>query len=290
MEVTELCPKCGASRGHFYYNTLTGKAFCHKCGLKSDGWEKTNKLLKIKPVRTPRKKSEKYAIDIEQDTVSVSDKTAICGMTYLKLRGISEDTAKKYNIRFGNKEGVLQNRVIIPLTPDFKYYVARSIYDTDKMKYYSPAGTPKAELLFNIENIKGEYITLMEGVFDVLCSGQHDYAVAILGVYLSDHQLQLLKKFTGIMVWLDNDEVVKTKMHNINIAKHLKLRYPDKEIRVVFQWWGKDPGECPNREETVNNAVLYDFKFDIWYRLFGYKIPNELVGSTYRDTIMERMI
>ena len=86
---------------------------------------------------------------------------------YLKERGISKADIVKYNIGYC-EDGLYAGRVIIPSydeSGDLNYFVARSFYDDEKMKYKNPP-VSRDVIVFENQINWNEPITLVEGVFD----------------------------------------------------------------------------------------------------------------------------
>ena len=121
---------------------------------------------------------------------------------YLKSRGFAYKTIGKfYDVHFcveGNK--ICQDRLIIPIYYRGKMvgWQARAIYEVDWKqslfpKYYTAPGTPRREILYNIDNA-AKYKTgiIVEGVTDVWKVGPQ--AVCTFGANMTLDQQRLFKK------------------------------------------------------------------------------------------------
>ena len=102
---------------------------------------------------------------------------------YLKRRNISMDEVLKYNIGYC-EEGLYSGRVIIPSyneDSELNYFVARSFYEDEKMKYKNPP-VSKNVIMFENQINWDEPITLVEGVFDAMAVKRN--AIPILGKFI----------------------------------------------------------------------------------------------------------
>ena len=88
-------------------------------------------------------------------------------INYLKERGITQADIVKYNIGYCS-EGLYFGRVIVPSydeNGDLNYFVARSYYKEERMKYKNPP-VNRDVIVFDNQINWNEPITLCEGVFD----------------------------------------------------------------------------------------------------------------------------
>jgi len=100
-----------------------------------------------------------------------------------------------------------------------EYFVARDIFDTQKLKYKNPQSR-KAEIIFGEKFVDwSKPVVLTEGVFDALVLYN---AVPLLGSKISGHKKLLMKIFenkTPIILGFDEDDA--GKLANIEIGKYL---------------------------------------------------------------------
>lgn len=126
-------------------------------------------------------------------------------MRYFAGRLITEDSVKKFNLGYSEK----QDMVTIPVhSPDGIEvgFVGRSI---DGKDFKNTPGLPKSKILFNLHRIKtSSRVYVVESSFDAIRLDQCGFpAVATLGANVSNVQIDLLQKyFNDIIIIADNDE------------------------------------------------------------------------------------
>ena len=102
---------------------------------------------------------------------------------YLKQRSISMDEVLKYNIGYC-EEGLYSGRIIIPSyneDGELNYFIARSFYEDEKMKYKNPP-VSRNVIVFDNQIDWKEPITLVEGVFDSFSVKRN--VIPILGKFI----------------------------------------------------------------------------------------------------------
>jgi hypothetical protein len=145
---------------------------------------------------------------------------------YLKRRKISMDEVIKYNIGYC-EEGLYSGRVIIPSyneDSELNYFVARSFYEDEKMKYKNPP-VSRDVIVFDNQIDWNEPITLVEGVFDSFSVKRN--VIPILGKFIP----RTLKAKIGergvkeINILLDSDAVDDSTKHaNYFIKNGIKVK------------------------------------------------------------------
>jgi DNA primase len=134
------------------------------------------------------------------------------GMNYLKKRNISEKTAERYNLRWGD-HGKWENRIIIPICTDkgkLLTWAGRTIIKDLQPKTRKVGGRSSLFTLFGLYQILDEakirkvpYLIVCEGEFDAMYLMQNGYyAVATMGTAkLTGEQMALLKRHCASVVW-----------------------------------------------------------------------------------------
>lgn len=188
----------------------------------------------------------------------------------LSSRGVTPEQARQHNIQICT-DGKYQSRLIIPITNEGKteFFVARSIYDWQKMKEYSPpkidGGFKKSEVIFNLERAANTgTIVINEGIYDALAWG--DFGISLLGKIMSDFQYQRIVEYADkikqVFVCLDAD----ARSYAIKIAKKLSAYFPVYLIIIPVidgkpsQWdsnYYKLRFGDAGMSELVKNAVPY---------------------------------
>jgi len=133
---------------------------------------------------------------------------------YLKERGISKADIMKYNIGYC-EDGLYAGRVIIPSydeSGDLNYFVARSFYDDEKMKYKNPP-VSRDVIVFENQINWNEPITLVEGVFDSFSVKRN--VIPLLGKFLlSKLKNKIMERgVKDITIMLDSDAVEDSTKH-----------------------------------------------------------------------------
>jgi DNA primase len=133
---------------------------------------------------------------------------------YLNKRGITKADIVKYNIGYC-EDGLYGGRVIIPSydeSGDLNYFVARSFYEDEKMKYKNPPISRDVIVFENMINWN-EPITLVEGVFDSFSVKRN--VIPLLGKFLlSKLKNKIMEKgVKDVTIMLDSDAVDDSTKH-----------------------------------------------------------------------------
>ncbi len=133
---------------------------------------------------------------------------------YLNKRGITKADIVKYNIGYC-EDGLYGCRVIIPSydeSGDLNYFVARSFYEDEKMKYKNPPISRDVIVFENMINWN-EPITLVEGVFDSFSVKRN--VIPLLGKFLlSKLKNKIMEKgVKDVTIMLDSDAVDDSTKH-----------------------------------------------------------------------------
>jgi DNA primase len=145
---------------------------------------------------------------------------------YLNKRGITHADIMKYNIGYC-EDGLYGGRVIIPSydeSGDLNYFVARSFYEDEKMKYKNPPISRDVIVFENMINWN-EPITLVEGVFDSFSVKRN--VIPLLGKFLlSKLKNKIMEKgVKDVTIMLDSDAVDDSTKHTEWFQKNgIKVR------------------------------------------------------------------
>lgn len=249
-ELAFYCPFCNHHKQKLQVNTETQKWHCWTC---NSGGKKLTSLLKkldvdrktISIIReiygdsnyNPQLEDAdtKVFISLPKEFISLSEtpkgfnpeyKNAI---HYLTQRGITEKDIIKYNIGYC-KEGLYGQRVIIPSynsDGSLNYFVSRSYYPDNKMKYKNPP-ISKNVICFDSQVNWNEPIILCEGVFDAITIKRN--AIPLLGKFPSRILVEkiFMSGITDIIISLDNDainEALKAAEYFRKQGIHVKMMY-----------------------------------------------------------------
>ena len=249
-ELAFYCPFCNHSKQKLQVNTETQKWHCWTC---NSGGKKLTSLLKkldvdrktISIIReiygdsnyNPQLEDAdtKVYISLPKEFISLNEspkgfnpeyKHAI---HYLSERGIGIKEIIKYNIGYC-KEGLYSRRVIIPsydINGQLNYFVSRSYYSEEKMKYKNPP-ISKNIICFDSQVNWNEPIILCEGVFDAITIKRN--AIPLLGKFPSKLLVEkiFMSGITDIIISLDNDainEALKAAEYFRKNGIHVKMMY-----------------------------------------------------------------
>ena len=249
-ELAFYCPFCNHHKQKLQVNTETQKWHCWTC---NSGGKKLTSLLKrldvdrktISIIReiygdsnyNPQNEDEgtKVFIQLPKEFISLIDepkgfnpeyKHAI---HYLNERGITQKDIVKYNIGYCT-EGLYARRVIVPsYTSDgqLNYFVSRSYYSEEKMKYKNPPISKNVICLESQVNWN-EPIILCEGVFDAITIKRN--AIPLLGKFPSKQLVEkiFMSGVSDIVISLDNDainEALKAAEYFRKQGIHVRMMY-----------------------------------------------------------------
>ena len=172
------------------------------------------------------------------------------GHPYLKVRGITEETACKFGVGYFGGNGSMKGRIVFPirdLTGELAAYAGRSIDDSIDPRWKFPSGFRKSLELFGIlEAAEKPMIAIVESFWGVLALHQAGIsAIALMGRSMSQDQLALLEPLgtASIIVILDGDEPGKAA------APEIALRIARQHyVRMIELPDGKQPDDLKPNE------------------------------------------
>ena len=142
-------------------------------------------------------------------------------INYLKERGITQADIVKYNIGYCS-DGLYFGRIIVPSydeNGDLNYFVARSYYKEERMKYKNPP-VNRDVIVFDNQINWNEPITLCEGVFDSFSIKRN--CIPLLGKFLlSKLKNKIIEKgVKDITILLDSDAIADSTKHTDYFIKN----------------------------------------------------------------------
>jgi DNA primase len=226
-ELAFYCPFCNHHKPKLQVNTETQKWHCWTCN--SGGKKLTSLLRKLDVDRktisiireiygdsnyNPQTEDAdtKVFIQLPKEFISLAEEPKGFNpeykhaMFYLSQRGIGTKEIVKYNIGYC-KDGLYSRRIIIPsysLEGSLNYFVSRSYYVDEKMKYKNPP-ISKNVICFDSQINWNEPITIVEGVFDAISVKRN--VIPILGKFIPKKLMENIynKGVKTINILLDND-------------------------------------------------------------------------------------
>lgn len=229
-------------------------ALCREINITIDN--DSNTKTKPKEKATDSRKTANFsAYYSECDKASKS----AAGKAYLSVRGISEETADAYNIRYDNKTGF----IIIPISNSF--YIARNTYQGAKQRYKNPAGAKIEIFNANPDSDKGLYnsrnkpVFVVEGIFDALsiieAGGE---AVSLNSTSNARKLIEILKEKrteNTIILCLDNDDPGRAT------TAEMKAEFDRMNISYVVEDicnGAKDPNEALTKNRNAFLSAVSD--------------------------------
>ena len=142
-------------------------------------------------------------------------------LNYLKERGITQADIVKYNIGYCS-DGLYFGRIIVPSydeNGDLNYFVARSYYKEERMKYKNPP-VNRDVIVFENQINWNEPITLVEGVFDSFSVKRN--CIPLLGKFLlSKLKNKIIEKgVKEVTILLDSDAITDSTKHTDYFIKN----------------------------------------------------------------------
>lgn len=126
-------------------------------------------------------------------------------MRYYEYRKISENSVKRFQLGFSDKQDMVTTPVHSPDGSVYYGFVGRSI---EGKEFKNTGGNWRSQTLFNLHRAKTYgTVYVVESNFDAIRLDQNGVAaVATLGAYVSKMQIELLTKhFNSVIVVADND-------------------------------------------------------------------------------------
>lgn len=268
------CPSCGKDNHFVVYNNPHGiYTTCYKCGY----WIRDFKGILKQGFRFNESKAKfvsKKVLTISSlpDVYTLDDPEFGPALSYLKSRNIDEGTIRRYELGLG-KVFPWKDRIVFYVLGEMGIPVfvgGRTINKNEKLRYYYPAGSPKSDVLFNLEHVPEteKTVILVEGAFDVLSSRLHN-AVALFGKSLNNKQKGIiLRRFKKVIVWLDNPEKDSTTIDASHKICH--DLFHDIDTYMLIQVHGSDPGDCPDPQYELNNHII-SYTLEEWLK---YKVSK----------------
>jgi len=279
-ELAFYCPFCNHHKQKLQVNTETQKWHCWTCN--SGGKKLTSLLRKLDVDRktisiireiygdsnyNPQQEDAetKIYISLPKEFKSLNEvpkgfnpeyKHAIHSLTQ---RGITEKDIIKYNIGYCT-EGLYARRVIIPSynsDGSLNYFVSRSYYTDEKMKYKNPP-ISKNIICFDSQVNWNEPIILCEGVFDAITIKRN--AIPLLGKFPSKSLVEkiFMSGVSDIIISLDNDamnEALKAAEYFRKNGINVKMMYL-KDKDAADMGYEKFYEELENSKEFTSEELL----------------------------------
>ena len=232
-EQAHHCPFCHHYKKKLQINLETQNWHCWVCDSKGRTIQSLLRKLNvdvrdIQKIRdiygddAPNTKNDEFVVKLQLPTEFKSLSKPPKGFNpnykqalhYLSVRGIGVNEILKYNIGYCS-DGLYGGRVIIPsydFNGELNYFVARSYYEDNKMKYKNPP-VSRNVIVFENQINWNQPLILVEGVFDAFSVKRN--VIPLLGKFfptkLKDKIFEMGVKEVTIM--LDSDAVDDSTKH-----------------------------------------------------------------------------
>lgn len=243
---------CSAARdGKKGGNVLDFVAVMESCSIREAAqklheWFGTSSASAPKKIDSSTAVKKKTVDDAKKGSVGEENKSLTFTLRgidssheYLRLRGLTEETARTFGVGFFPGRGTMNGRVVIPIhneKGELVAYAGRTIDDAEP-KYKLPTGFKKSAVLFNLHRVlalesQQDMVIIVEGFFDCMKVWQfgNQNVIALMGSTISVEQSELLKPFEKIILLLDGDQAgregsvaIANTLHHSHFVKVLSL-------------------------------------------------------------------
>lgn len=225
-EQAHYCPFCHHHKKKLQVNLETQKWHCWVCDSKGKRVSSLlyrlnvdpKKLKRIKEIyddhyTTPQNdKEEKVQLFLPKEYKPLWKKPSGINPSYnnaihyMTQRGFTMNDIQRFQVGFC-EDGLYGGRVIIPSYDDtynLNYFIARSFYPDEKMKYKNPP-VSKNVIMFDSFINWSQPITLVEGVFDAMTIKRN--SIPLLGKFVPKNLMNKIfsKGIKKIHILLDSD-------------------------------------------------------------------------------------
>jgi len=279
-ELVFNCPACGDTKQHFSFNVDLGVSNCFRCGYRP----RPQEFLKRYTMLSDSEINELLEYNECSNVKGVESPVMLPRDFCLLERYSSEDGVYLLVARFARESNVEMDSLIdygVGISPSFSgmlifpcfsfegellSWFGRAYLSVVEPRYYFCGS--KSRTLWGILHAR-----LIDGQLFV-CEGWKDAyrmgGVCIFGNAISSEQVllarQLKQRLGGdvIAVMLDSD----AWKYGIGVAKRF-LDAGENHVNLYFLSGKKDPGECKNYQEAIENSICY-------------RLPEQLLHANLR--------
>jgi len=251
--------KCGDTRGRLYVKrTQKGWVFlCHNCGFmgthrRAKGYDLSPKQS-LAELNQTLVKSQVNNIPL-QLPYDFSTEIPNKGLIWLYKYEITDQEIKKYHMGYSKR----LDRLILPVynisNKKLIYWQGRNlgIVTKENPKYINIRDKEAKNVYFrvacnsNIDNI----VVVVEDILSAIKVGRTLNSIALLGSYVADSLVSVLKEYNDVYIWLDYDK----KITSIKYSNRLNILLNKKVKSLVTK---KDPKEYATKiiKETIKNGT-----------------------------------
>lgn len=264
-----LCPWHGDKTPSLRINIKKGLYFCHGCHekgsverlAKSSGTELRQATLQdqlsqmVEKLYAPAKRDRTYRESMLAQYIGNDE-------YWRKMRGLSQDVIDRFQL--GQDD--IEKSAIVPMrsyTGDLIGVIKRR-FGNVRPKYLYPPGMRKADHLYGAWELSegDDTVVLVEGSVDALAMWDAGVpALAILGSYISDKQVEILKRLGiwRVVIFTDNDSAGETSCQQIIETLPSDITWG---IALYQDDWGTDPASLtPSQRREAFREAVWQFDF-----------------------------
>ena len=221
-------------RGRYYERRIaTGTLYhcfnCSKSGIKRDEeltpkqlLERINNLSVI-----PKQSKQVTEVKLPYDYTEHIPKE---GLQWFFKYGIMPELITKYKFGYSPK----YNRIILPVFDEGRlvYYQARTLSKPtkDNPKYINVRQSGARNVWFKVlSNIRND-VVIVEDILSACKVGSVTNSIALLGSYIPNELIEVLKPYSSIKLWLDRDKLKEA----LRYANKLRM-LSGKQVSVIIK-------------------------------------------------------
>jgi len=260
------CPFCSDTSYHLGFSTVYNTFKCWRCGKHQPKkvflrlsnmpfkeiykrYYRFNDSSIVKPIKRNERRYRSEDIKLPKEFKDID----IRHIKFLKKRNFNwREIKDKYKIKGTGILGNFKNRLIMPVyhNGNLVTFTGRDITGKNETRYKNcPRDMENRSIkncLYNLDNIKGDKVIIVEGITDVWRLG--NCAVATFGTEYTTEQILLMKKFKKIFIMYDEDAINKAE----SLACELGL-FADVEVLEI----SGDPGDLTKEEVFSIKSELF---------------------------------
>lgn len=234
---------CSGNTANLYVRrTLNGYFFyCHSCTYK--GFQPIKTYSSIKQTILTHNKNQLIdsSVDKQGNIILPKDfqnKIPIIGMNWLRKYGITNQETLKFNIGYSE----CYNRIILPVYSSegrLIYWQGRNlgVVDRENPKYINIRSKVKNVFFIRNTTIFNFNCCIVEDILSAIKCGRIVDSIAILGSYINDDLLTILREYKKIFIYLDYDK----RVSSIKYAQRITSLLGVDAFPIIHQ---EDPKAC----------------------------------------------
>lgn len=253
-EIVVLCPVHPDHNPSMNISISTGLCHCFSCGYGGTLQDLERRIVGMErdftPLSMEKTPLSRTAPQINEELFS--SLPLALGHGEILRRGLTNDSVREWRIKCS---GLF---LIIPAYKDgyVMGYICRSLV-SEFAKYLYTKGFSKSSILFGADKASSGEVAVVEGAFDAIKVRQSGYSsVAVLGMHASREQINLLGRYSSVMLLFDNDGAGRIATEKV--ARELVGKV-DVFIPNFSLYYSHDPSDMGKEEidEIIQNKISY---------------------------------